>query len=830
MTRPCDTQDNRRDMLRAGTVVPIMWAMRSRRRARSIVAALAAAAATTLAPAVDAQEISSPPAESALEALATCVQEEAYLSVLFLMDESGSLATTDPGGQRVVAASAALNTLAALGSNEVAGTQPTVEVAMAAFAADYSQVTEWALLDDSSRVGLTSTLNSFASRNSGIDTDFATALLGAEATLAQHRQLLDARHIDGCTALMLFTDGKLDIEARSTAETKVYAPDLPLDVAGNAALVEQRAVSTMCDPGGVVDRLREVGTTTLAIALTSAIDPADRDLIAAIAAGTSGATSCGTPTPSAGQYLEAADLAGLLSTFDTVAGTISGGAVDVEQAVTACGGAPCPSGTGAVAVDSSIRRLTVLVTSSSPTLQVHVTDPTDPTPAVFTREGSAATSTASADLVATWLSSSVLTIDIRSKIVPPPTGEWSFVVVDPSGQSGATATLQATRYGNLFPRLDDILVVGTARTATVIADIVDEFGDHVTDLPATTVINARITDIASAEGQDVVLSPSASGYLQGVVELPPTFGTTIEITITLTATTDAGVTLPTQTESTTHEIPAAAGGTAVVADTDLRPELEPAVEVIDEGSSVIPSGRTLGIVLMVAAVGALVLWLRKASSARFIVGDIIWTVLPVGIKPNGQLERLDRFAPLTIDPADFRPLDQKDNVSGFKLLDVRFRIRPPRHPFDPPIGIVRADVPVAGSKGVFDADVHGRGVVDVNLAGQWVFRIDEPATVASNRNATDPNYGEVLGHLVLLLPANHFKRPSPSLRRSLLEDLPAEARALLAGAKFRHRAKTDKDAGNTIGLIQSMLGTGDESPAFPWAAGADNPESEQSRA
>ena len=183
--------------------------------------------------------------------------------------------------------------------------------------------------------------------------------------------------------------------------------------------------------------------------------------------------------------------------------------------------------------------------------------------------------------------------------------------------------------------------------------------------------------------------------------------------------------------------------------------------------------------------------------------------LPIAVYPNGQIERLDRRAPLTIEPSDFRPLEVKESTAAFKILDLRFRVRAPRHPFQKPIGTVRADAPVAGSRGTVDAETHARGVIDLELESQWVFRIDEPATLASNRMPTDPHYGEVVGHLVIFVPKNHFKRPSPTLRRSLLNDLPPEARVLLASAKTRNRAVADRNAGNTLELVEAMLGSDD---------------------
>ena len=92
---------------------------------------------------------------------------------------------------------------------------------------------------------------------------------------------------------MRFTDGQLEIEARAGAEVKSYAPDLPLNVPGNADLAEQRAVSTLCDTGGVADRLRATGLHVITIALASSIAPEDQAFIQALTTGQSDTTTCG---------------------------------------------------------------------------------------------------------------------------------------------------------------------------------------------------------------------------------------------------------------------------------------------------------------------------------------------------------------------------------------------------------------------------------------------------------------------------------------------------------------------------------------------------------
>ncbi len=761
-------------------------------------------------PPVAAQDGDTAPV-SAIESLSSCIQQDGHLSVLMLLDESGSLATTDPSGQRIIAAQAALTTLADLASTQVAGATPTVEVQFAAFGADFRAVTDWSPLDRTTLDDLVPVVASFATRNTAQDTDFANALLGAELTLSEHSSALFQQGITGCNALMLFTDGKLDIETRASGEVKSYAPDLPLNVPGNADLAEQRAVGTLCDAGGVADRLRTSGLHVITIALASSIAAEDQSFIQALTTGTSDTTSCGEAPGTRGQYLPASDLTSLLNTFDSVAGTISGGVVAPQQTIEVCGGTPCESGRHTVDVDGSMRRFTVLITSTAPDVQVQVTDPADSDPITFTRDGSLTRSTASADVTAVWLSPTVLSIEARMTVSPAPEGDWTFVVIDPSNAAGESATLQLTRYGNLFPRLtQDLLVSGSQRSTTVVADIVDEAGVHVQSLPAATILSGRLVDPISGGVVELALEPSSSGYYQDAVDLPETIGTSVELTLTLDVVTDGGLDLPSQSETTTHSVPAGPLGAAPPpVNENLPGSVSPLAVDDDSGGSLVPNGRVLIVLAAAVAVGGIVFWLRRASAARFTADSIHWTALPIAVYPNGQIERLDRRAPLTIEPGDFRPLEVRESTNTFKLLDLRFKVRAPRHPFEKPIGLVRADAPVAGSKGIQDASEHAKAIIDLQLESQWVFRIDEPATLASNRSPTDPHYGEVIGHLVIFVPQNHFKRPSPTLRRSLYNDLPPEARVLLAAAKTRNRTVADRDAGNTLELVEAMLGPGD---------------------
>jgi hypothetical protein len=112
------------------------------------------------------------------------VHAYAIVLLLMLVDESGSLVKTDPSNQRVVGAKAALSELVERGTT--GGDR-----------------------------GLQAQMDGFSTRNRGLDTDFAMALCGGQASLAARAAALSQ---DGsappCQAMVLFTDGNYDIQPR----------------------------------------------------------------------------------------------------------------------------------------------------------------------------------------------------------------------------------------------------------------------------------------------------------------------------------------------------------------------------------------------------------------------------------------------------------------------------------------------------------------------------------------------------------------------------------------------------------------------------------------
>jgi hypothetical protein len=265
-----------------------------------------------------------PPAQlsPAAQSLAGCVQGSGRLSVLMLIDESGSLVQTDPFNQRVDGIRAALTGLADLSETAVGGRKPQVSVLMAGFyglvhpdPAEGASPGAWKSVDREDIDQLLEEVGQYAELNHGRATDYATALTAA-------RQLLAARVAEQsqeggappCQALIWFTDGRYSLPRRIGKSgvglplTVPYAPGVRLDRpgAGEEAVADGKAF--MCKPNGLMDGLQRDGVTRFTVALATQLSPADAAFLDAATTGTGGGQHCGTHLSRlSGEYLTAQD-------------------------------------------------------------------------------------------------------------------------------------------------------------------------------------------------------------------------------------------------------------------------------------------------------------------------------------------------------------------------------------------------------------------------------------------------------------------------------------------------------------------------------------------
>ena len=193
------------------------------------------------------------------------------LHVLFVLDESGSLRTHDPENMRVEGAVKSLEALKRLADRF--RDDFSIDVAIHGFSGGqattdlpYRDENPWLTFDDFD--DLIDDANGFTSRNTGLYTDYRSAIWGAIQAFDKH----DPGQ-RGCRALFWFTDGVYDSENNSA-----LTPSEIAEITGAGGL---------CEANGLVDQLRQRAITIIAIGLSneSTGNPPDLSLVKAIASG-----------------------------------------------------------------------------------------------------------------------------------------------------------------------------------------------------------------------------------------------------------------------------------------------------------------------------------------------------------------------------------------------------------------------------------------------------------------------------------------------------------------------------------------------------------------
>jgi hypothetical protein len=99
-------------------------------------------------------------AQVAFQQVSQCLQTHDDMAVLLVVDESGSLAETDPDNKRSGLLSNIVQTLGdQAGSPTATGTR-VIDVAVSTFASGYSELVPWTELDSSSTAQVTATIES----------------------------------------------------------------------------------------------------------------------------------------------------------------------------------------------------------------------------------------------------------------------------------------------------------------------------------------------------------------------------------------------------------------------------------------------------------------------------------------------------------------------------------------------------------------------------------------------------------------------------------------------------------------------------------------------
>jgi hypothetical protein len=400
-----------------------------------------------------------------LEEIATCVSGSGRLLVVLLIDESGSLRQTDPGNERVTAAKLALQSFASLASSDAVETPPEIDVIVAGFSSTFGAATQFVRLDDRSVAGLSAAVDGFATRNNGIDTDFPTALLGAQRALADRSaQLSKSGAKPPCKVVLMFTDGKYDVEtgdtpARRAAGTeKEYAPGLSLLVPANREPVLDAGRAYLCNANGLADRLRADGASIVTVALSAQIDPADQIFLRALSSGEASGISCGrTQGPEAGAYVSTADLRELSALFNDIVNRIGGGGEDPGDLETQpCNGPNCVLATRRIQVDPMLSRVTIVADNDEQGVHTELAAPTGDEPLVLTAGQDGERELSGANVRWSWVSPTTVNIDLD--LLPDSddwVGEWavSFVAENQAAAADASPSVEVFQVGAWKPEI-----------------------------------------------------------------------------------------------------------------------------------------------------------------------------------------------------------------------------------------------------------------------------------------------------------------------------------------------------------------------------------------
>ncbi|HSL56307.1 MAG TPA: hypothetical protein VK866_00535 [Acidimicrobiales bacterium] len=637
-------------------------------RSASIVSRLAALAAgvallavAVAAPVAAVGAVAAPPAtaivptqvpdagvgDPALARLASCVRDTGHLLVVFLIDESGSLRQTDPDDQRVAAAASALANLASLAVSEAGGEPPAIEVLLAGFSASYTPISGWEPLAPDTVDDLTARAGEFADRDAGLDTDFVLAFDGARADLASRADEIAATGPVPCQQVLLFTDGRFDIEARSAEQaellgaTKPYAPDLPLTDPANVEPVIAAGRERLCGIGGTMDGLRQAGAVTTTIALTGSIDPVDQDFLRAVSTGSAEGQTCGTDpgdTP-VGTFIPAASLGELVLAFEQVVDEVGGGTALPPPGVPVCADEPCVEGTRTLTVDPEVRRVVLRAALVDEASRLELALPGGTV--VLDDRVDAPRPAGDVTVDVTWLTPTVVRVEaLRPDDGAGWDGTWEIVEVAPAAAAAERlADVRVTHFPGVFPEVVGDPVLLTGRPTPIEVALTGPSGQRLD--PATSGDRVVVTAVAELPGADpltVTLAPGDGDTLVGEITVPADTdveGLALVVSVAVT-TSDGAVLAPV---STTTDL--------VVASLQTRPVLSTSgIDLQVEGA------RATSVIEVVAAPGAdACVWLSgtdlvtDAGTAVAVLADGASALDSCVVVPAGTAAAL----PLVID-------------------------------------------------------------------------------------------------------------------------------------------------------------------------------------
>lgn len=333
-------------------------------------------------------------AEGNFDGLTDCLEDQGALAALFLVDTSRSLKENDPGAARVPALQSAVRALSTLRSSSTAEAEPIeVYVEFLEFGTrtrrSFPETPEWAPLPQDVE-GVVAVLDYFRDKIRSDDTDYVGALepwfdrserppdeIGAI-------EMLELAPDGSCQLLIWFTDGQLDIDYQNARKEFHWAPEpLILRSKSGEFAIESRAAEVLCEPGGVVDRLRDnngrlYAPFVAAVALEAGgAGSIDFSLMQRMALGEANGERCGAREAS-GIFLRATELPQLVSALRR---PVLGNPDSERKQISTCLAAEVEAGNAVECefpffVSESLGSFNLLTTASGRGVDVSLVDPT----------------------------------------------------------------------------------------------------------------------------------------------------------------------------------------------------------------------------------------------------------------------------------------------------------------------------------------------------------------------------------------------------------------------------------------------------------------------
>lgn len=468
-----------------------------------------------------------PAGKEGLEQIATCLRSNPNLVALLVVDESGSLADTDPDNRRADILADFVLSLSSLAGEQTPTGPRNVKFAANTFSIGSEPLIPWTTLTPGNATQISSQLREeIPALNQGRGTDYEAAIKGARGSIAEGVAELDAE-VPPCKLVVWFTDGVLSVG----------------DTAANAASAER-----LCATNGPINSLRKEEIHLISVLLfdrttLEQFDEPSQDtlrggigLLQATAEGTGGSgrfeASCGqVPIPAdfaRGAFFEG-NLDALAGQFAQAVALGSGGTL-----VSGIKGSP-------VAFEIDPGFTSFWVTALAPggfSLDSPAGDQLTGTP------GSSGGSIAGTQADVAWSGD---TFTAKIPLTSAGVGQWTLT------RTGTSDAVGVYLFSDYRIAVDPVELVA-GEEATITGSVTTAEGAPA-DLSSFTVANLAVTQIIDGQQVDPVpfTLDRATGTFSGAF-IPETTSTEVRFDLTLDLTTQSGLQLAPLTTSFVQQV------------------------------------------------------------------------------------------------------------------------------------------------------------------------------------------------------------------------------------------------------------------------------------